>query len=346
VTKVACATVLVLAIDLVVLVARLGDGAASPVAATGVAAAVPFATTTTTAPPPPPPTTVPPTTTTTEPPRPAWYDPARPFAWTVQPYQGLGVWIDVYDWTMEITGGNPRVGPDTIDQMADQGIQTIYLQTSHRRSASDVMEPDRLLPMIDRAHARGMHVVAWYLPMLEDVHLDLRRLVAAADLPVDGVGVDIESLAVGDVAERNRRLLELSTALRNAVGDKAISAITPDLVVQQVINPGFWPAFPWVEIGATYDVVVPMAYWSVRAQPEWRSGARYVAENIDRARAATGRPDLPVHVAGGIADGVTLEDLTGMVDAIATRGALGGSLYDWATSNPTQWELLRALRVG
>jgi len=345
ITRGVCAALVVLGLDLTVLATRLSEGSGMPVAATADAKAVPMAAPTTTAPPPPTTTTLPPTTTTTLPPGPPWYDPARPFAWTVTPYQGLGVWIDVYDWTDEITGGSPRVGVDTIDQMADQGIQTIYVQTSHRRSASDVMEPDRLLPMIDRAHARGMHVVAWYLPMFEDPALDLQRLVAASNLPVDGLGVDIESLAIADPGERTRRLLDLSTQLRAAVGTKAISAITPDAVVQQVINPGFWPGFPWPEVGQMYDVVVPMAYWSVRGQPEWRSGARYVAENIDRVRAATGRPDVPVHVAGGIADGVTAEDLIGMVDAITSRGALGGSLYDWATSNPSQWELLRALRV-
>jgi hypothetical protein len=50
-------------------------------------------------------------------------------------------------------------------------------------------------------------------------------------------------------------------------------------------------------------------------------------------------------VAGGIADGVTPDDLVGMVRAIQARGVLGGSLYDWNTSQPPQWDLLRVLRV-
>ena len=88
-----------------------------------------------------------------------------------------------------------------------------------------------------------------------------------------------------------------------------------------------------------------MAYWSGR-RPEWKSGELYVSENIDRIRAATGRPDMPIHVAGGIADGVSLDDVAGMVHAIQMRGAIGGSLYDWNTSNAAQWDLLRALHVG
>ncbi|MDP1819231.1 MAG: hypothetical protein Q8K58_04980 [Acidimicrobiales bacterium] len=348
----ACAVAIVLVVDLMALMAHAGTRVDRPMVAsatelaarvrptspTPVAPAPPP--TTQPAPPPaepaPPPTTVPPTTTVAS---------ARPGAWTLGPYQGVGVWLDVYDWTNEITGGNPSVQVADIDRMADLGIQTLYIQTAHRKSAADVIEPERLLPLIDQAHARGMAVVAWYLPTLEDVPTDLRRLVAAAQLPVDGLGVDIESLAVADPAERTRRLLELSTALRQAVGARAISAITPSAVHLQVVNPGFWPGFPWAELGATYDAIVPMSYWSVR-KPAWRIAHVYVGENIDRIRAATGRPDMPIHVAGGIADGISLEDVHGMIHAIQSRGILGGSLYDWNTSQIPQWDLLRALRVG
>jgi hypothetical protein len=264
--------------------------------------------------------------------------------WTLGPYQGTGVWLDVYDWTNELTGGQPQVQPADVDRMADLGIQTLYIQTAHRRSAADVIEPDRLMPFIDRAHARGMAVVAWYVPTLEDVTVDLRRLVAADRLPVDGLGVDIESLAVGDPAERTRRLLELSARLRQAVGLGAIAAITPSAVHLQVVNPDFWPGFPWPELADVYDVILPMSYWSIRG-PEWRSGARYVGENIDRIRASTGKPDVPIHVIGGVADGASVPDVKGMVRAIQARGILGGSLYDWNTSQPAQWNALRPLRA-
>lgn len=283
-----------------------------------------------------------PAPTTTAPPAPP-PPPARPGAWTLEPYRGTGVWIDVYDWTLELTGGNPKVGPAEVEHMADLGIQTVFIQTAHRRSAADIIEPDRLLALIDTAHARGMAVVGWYLPMLEDVHTDFRRLMAATTLPIDGLGVDIESLAIGDPGLRTHLLLTLSNALRDALGDRAMSAITPSAVHLQVVNPSFWPGFPWPELGATYDVIVPMSYWSVR-RPEWRAGERYVAENIDRIRAVT-RPDMPIHVAGGIADQATLDDVAGMVRAIQSRGILGGSLYDWNTSHPGQWDLLRLLRV-
>jgi hypothetical protein len=270
---------------------------------------------------------------------------ARERPWSLGPYEGVGVWLDVYDWTLELTGGNYQVRFEDIDHMAKLGIQTIYIQTAHRRSAADVIEPDRLLPLIDRAHKRGMKVVAWYLPTLEDVTVDLRRLVAASELPVDGLGVDIESEAVADPAKRNYRLLQLSRGLRRAVGDRAIAAITPSPVHIQVVNPAFWPAFPWREVAGLYDVIMPMSYWSDR-RPEWHSGERLIGEDMDRIRASTGDPDIPIHAIGGIANLASVPDINGMVHAIQARGGLGGSLYDWNTSQPGQWKAMRPLRSG
>jgi len=258
----------------------------------------------------------------------------------------VGVWLDVYDWTAALTGGHPRVTADSVDQMAAAGIQTLFIQTAHRRLPGDIAEPERLLPIIERAHADGLAVVAWYLPTFEDLDTDFRRLMAATTLPVDGLGVDIESLAVANSGERTQRLLTLSTALRQAMGGRAISAITQSAVIMQVINPGFWPGFPWQEVGRLYDVIVPMSYWSERSQPEWPSGERYTGTDIDLVRQLTGRADMPIHVAGGIANGITIDDVGGMVRAIQARGILGGSLYDWATSQPAQWDLLKALRIG
>ena len=186
--------------------------------------------------------------------------------------------------------------------------------------------------------------MAWYLPTLVDVDVDLERLLASAELDVDGLAVDIESTVVEDPAERNARLLELNAAVRAGTPDRVIGAITPSAVHLQVVNPDYWPDFPWAEVADTYDLILPMTYWSIRL-PEWRDGDRYVGENIDRIRAATGDPDLPLHVIGGIADEATVEQVQGMLRAIDARtGVIGGGFYDWATSSPEQWAALGPLR--
>jgi hypothetical protein len=268
-----------------------------------------------------------------------------PGAWTLVPHTGLGAWVDVYDWTLELGGPEPTMTADDVDAMASSGIQTLYIQTAHTRSAAaGVIEPERLALIIQRAHDRGLHVVAWYLPTFEDVDADLRRLTESAALDVGGLAVDIESTAIEDPAERNRRLLDLSTRLRDELGtDRTLAAITPSAVHLQVVNPAYWPAFPWPELAATYDAMLPMSYWSIRTG-DLRDGERYTAANLERIRASTGDPDLPIVPVGGLAEGASVEDLTGMVDAIDAHGAPGGSLYDWATASPQQWATLDPLR--
>jgi len=250
----------------------------------------------------------------------------------------------VYDWTVELGGPDPSVTVDDVDAMAEAGVQTLYIQTAHTRSATvGVMEPPRLERIIQRAHNHRMHVVAWYLPTLEDPDADLQRLTASAELDVGGLAVDIESTAIADVAERNRRLLDLSARLRTAVGpDKAIAAITPSAVHIQVVNPSWWPAFPWHEIAATYDAILPMSYWTIR-KGDLRSGQTYTAANLERVRASVGDADIPIVPVGGLAEDSTVEDLEGMVAAIDAHAAPGGGLYDWATSTPEQWAALASL---
>jgi hypothetical protein len=294
-----------------------------------------------------PPTTVAPTTTTTAPPPPpatvkAAEVPVRDLA----PYAGLGTWIDVYDWSTTFNRGTQLVELADIDRMAASGVQTLYVQTSKWDAPTDVLEPERLLPLIHRAKAKGMHVVAWYLPTFVDPPADMGRLMAASRIPgVDALAVDIESLKFADVPERNRRLLEISTNLRAALPGVALGAIPYPPVVTEVINPNLWPGFPWQALAPLFDVWLPMSYQSDR-KPEsgYRDAYRYTAENIDRMRARLGRPDVPVHTIGGIADRTSPADVVAMVRAAAERKVLGGSLYDWRTTGPELWPALQPFR--
>jgi len=309
----------------------------------------------TTVPPPPPTTTTaapqvaakaaPPATTPppTAPSPPGNLQPAPNAAGSIQPYAGLGTWVDVYDWS-HYKGSTPTVGPDHVDQMADAGVQTLFIQTAKADTPDDISEPELLLPIIERAHARGLEVVAWYLPTLEDVDKDLRRLVASANLQVDGIAVDIEARNVGDVGERNRRLVDLSARLRNALPGRAIGAIVLPPVVLEVINPNYWPSFPWRDIAPYYDVWQTMGYWTNRTEASgYRDAYRYTDENIRRMRNNLGT-DVPVHPVGGIGDRTTEADLEGFLRAAVQQRSMGGSIYDWRTTNPGHWASLRRFR--
>jgi hypothetical protein len=353
------AAVVVLVAGIAAAISQRGDGGperavAAPVADRMIAGnapsmtlpTLPPQTTTTTTAPPTTTTTAPPTTTTTAPPPPSPEQVAAAAKLTgLVPYTGLGTWVDVYDWSALKNNGNPPFGPADIDRIASLGVQTLYLQAAHNDSPEDVLEPDRQLPLIKRAHARGLRVVAWYLPMLEDPQADLRRMLTIAKLPVDGLAVDIESRSVDDVAERNRRLIWLSHQVRAALPGKVLGGIVLPPVIMEDVNPNYWPGYPWGDLAADYDVWLPMAYWTDRtAASGWRDGYRYIAENIDRIRARIGRPDAPVHAVGGIGDATTPADIDGMLRAAAERHVIGGSLYDYRTTGDPLWPKLQPFR--
>jgi hypothetical protein len=299
---------------------------------------------TTAAPPPKPVTTRRPATTAA--PRPVVNAVPRPLpTGALAEYRGLGGWIDVFDWSNAYTGNKPSVGTAEVNRMADLGVQTLYVQAARHDSPSDVQEPDRLLPIINQAHARGMRVIVWYLPSFEDVNRDLQRLLAISRLPAESVAVDIESRAVADAAERSRRLVDLSHRLRAALPGRSIGAIVLPPVVTDVINTNYWPGFPWREIVPDYDAWMTMGYWTNRTQASgYRDAYRYTAENIDRMRANLGLPAAPVHPIGGIGDKTSVADVEAFHRAATERGSLGGSLYDYRTTGDPLWAPLQRFR--
>lgn len=271
--------------------------------------------------------------------------PTRPVAGSIEPYIGLGTWVDVYDWS-HYKNSTPVVGPDQVDQMVAAGVQTLYIQTTKHDAPGDILEPELLLPIIERAHRHGIEVVAWYLPTLEDPGNDLRKLVASANLDVDGVAVDIEARNVSDINDRNRRLIDFSSAARQLLPDRAIGGIVLPPVLLEVVNPNYWPNFPWREIAPFYDVWQTMGYWTDRT---WASGHRdaysYTAENIRRLRNNLGLPEALVHPVGGIGDETHDTDLDGFLRAAVEGRSIGGSIYDWRTTKPEAWTKLRGFRA-
>ncbi|MDQ3107266.1 MAG: hypothetical protein M3Q68_05610, partial [Actinomycetota bacterium] len=331
-------------------------------------------TTTSTAVPPPPPaetTTVPPPpeTTTTPPPAPTTTEapvraasaaPAAPPATAprarvplqqptrvvgdIAPYAGIGTWVDVYDWS-HYKGTNPTVGPDQVDAMAAEGVQTLFIQTAKHDTPDLISERELLEPIIARAHQRGLRVVAWYLPTLEDVENDLNRLVASANLDVDGVAVDIESRKVADHVERSARLIDLSRRLRQALPGRAIGAIVMPPVQLEVVNPAFWPEFPYREIAASYDVWQTMGYWTDRKPSSgYRDPFTYTDENIRRLRNNLGNPTAAVSPVGGVG-AMGNGDIESFLRAAVQNGAIGGSIYDWRTTRAEAWPALRGFRT-
>jgi hypothetical protein len=269
----------------------------------------------------------------------------------LDPYRGLGCWLDVFDWSSAYGSGSPRFGPADMASLAGRGVRTVFLQTArvtHPSPADDLLERDRLFALVDAAHAAGLAVVAWYLPTHVDQTLDLRRAYAVLGAGrFDGFALDIESRAEPDVALRNARLADLVTRVRRAAGTATVGAIVVPPTTIQDVNPNYWPGFDWALLAALCDVFVPMNYWTNRlATSPWSVAGASTTENIRRLRTLAGRADYPVHVAGGIANLVTEAQVRDMVAAVRTEGAIGASLYDVATTPDWLWPALEGVPAG
>jgi LysM repeat protein len=268
----------------------------------------------------------------------------------ISAYSQLGTWVDVYDYAPAFGSGTgtAQLTASSVDAMAASGIRTLYIQAAidSPRSSGVLEAPTLLGAFLTRAHARGMQVVAWYLPSFTDVNADLQRLRAMRDFRVgeqgfDGVALDIEWTAgIPDAARRNVALIDLARRFRAETGS-AIGAIVLPPVLLEVVNTNYWPGFPWKALAPYFDVWLPMVYWTDRTEASgYRDPQRYTAENISRIRADLGQPNAAVHVIGGIGGTSTAAEYRRFAAAARAGRAVGMSLYDYRISAPTVWPIL------
>jgi hypothetical protein len=269
---------------------------------------------------------------------------ARVAAPSLAAYRGLGTWVDIYD---AASWAHPET---VVAKMKARGVRTLYLETGNYRQSVDIVRPSGQARFIDAAHARGMKVVAWYLPSFAAPKKDLRRSLAAINFRTpsggqfDSFALDIEASIVKNVGLRNSRVLTLSSQIRAAVGSSyALGAIIPSPRGMQLL-PTYWPGFPYADLGLTYDVFLPMGYFSYR--PTDLGGAYgYTVRNVALIRRGTGDAQVAIHAIGGVGDDVSAAQVNAFVRATRDCGVTGASLYDFTTTASGGWKYLRSVRT-
>lgn len=294
------------------------------------------------------------TTTTTTGPVGVWelIEPSEPMS--VLPYAGLGSWVDVFDFdpAYQDAGRSPVVTVDDLAVMAATGVETVYLQAARLddRSPGGLAAPELVAEWLDAAAALELDIVAWYLPTFADVEADLERLDLLRRFETGrgnrfaGVGVDIEFRRdVPDDAVRSARLVELSERLSEiGIEGDVWSAIVLPPTLMEVVNPDFWPGFPWAGIAPHYEVWMPMSYWSGRTEASgFKDGLDYNVDVVRRMRTNLADPDAIVHSIGGIGDEVTEGQIRDFVESLGVTRSIGGSIYDYRTMSAGSWAVLR-----
>ncbi len=255
-------------------------------------------------------------------------------------YTGLATWVDLYD---------PRIlaRPETaVAAMARHGVRTLFLETSNYQMRQDIVRPDRIGRFVEAAHARGLQVVAWYVPSFANLARDKRRVLAAIDFQsrggeqFDSFALDIEARVVRSAAARSARLVLLANRLRAAAPDLTLGAIVPSPRGMQRLS-WYWPGFPFEQLAQDFDIFLPMGYFTYRSHQPRFSGV-YTRLNISLLREWTGNPALPVHAIGGLARDASPAQVREFVKAARAGQALGSSMYDFADTTSRQWLVLRA----
>jgi len=258
-------------------------------------------------------------------------------------YGGLGTWIDIYDheaWKRPAA---------TVRSMVAHGVRTVYLQTSNYSRKQPFVHPGGVAAFLDAARSHDLRVVAWYLPGFRDVEIDLRRTLRAVRFQTasgsrfDSFALDIESPEVARPWVRTRRLLALSERIRREVGSEyPLGAIVASPHRLRVGDPRFWPSFPWRRLAGTYDVFLPMTYYTYRVKGP-RRAAWYTAQNVQIIRQETSGMQVPIHVVGGISFDATGGETRGFVQTVRRREVLGASYYTFPGITREQWDALWSL---
>ena len=191
-------------------------------------------------------------------------------------------------------------------------------------------------------------------PKFDDLDADLRRIRAS-------VGVLERRRRVRRARARHRvdrqrarwrrcatsGSVELSRRTRDLVGGMPLGAIVLEPVLLEVVNPDYWPAFPWREDPRRLRRVDAD---DVLDQPERQERIPRRASGTPTRTSADCGPtsaasDAAVHPVGGIADAVSPADIVGFVRAARRQDAIGWSVYDYATTTSGLWPRLRGAPV-
>jgi hypothetical protein len=123
--------------------------------------------------------------------------------------------------------------------------------------------------------------------------------------------------------------------------DYPLGAIIPS-PVGMARHPTYWPGFPYLPLARTFDVFLPMAYFSYYAHDS-SAVYTYTRAVVRQIRARTATPDVPIHVIGGLAGGLGAGAMAGFVRALADCAVAGASLYEYPQTTAGQWARLASL---
>ena len=104
----------------------------------------------------------------------------------------------------------------------------------------------------------------------------------------------------------------------------------------------YWPRFPYRPLARFYNVFLPMAYATDRHVRGVNATRAYDTADVAIIRARSGKPHVPIHLIGGLANAMGVREVAGFMRAVADCAPLGYSLYAFSVTRQATWKALAA----
>ena len=181
----------------------------------------------------------------------------------IAPFQGMGVWVDLYD---DAAWADPAAA---VAGMAAHGVHTLYLETSNFNRPFPFVDKQGVAAFVDAAHDDGVADRRVVPPRFRRTWGSTPRVRR----PRSGSGPTPATRSTGSrwtsrtrtsptSSVRTARLLDLSTRLRSFAGESyPLGGIIPS-PRGIVVHKDYWPGFPYADLAAIYDVIMPMSYFT------------------------------------------------------------------------------------
>lgn len=246
---------------------------------------------------------------------------------------GKGIWVNIWNYPE-----NPDL---YCEYMKSKGVDTIWLQISRSTTAA-IVHPKKLNQILKSAHARKIKVIGWTYPYLNKPNSDARKFIYAAKYKTPD-GDMLDALAADIEETTNARAIQtFSNVLRRNLGpDYPLIAITFSPVLKRA-EPSH---YAWKTVGANFDILAPMTYWTAYKKYRSQQGAyNFTALTIKRLKEYTGNSNVKIHLIGD-AQKTSNSEISGFIKAAKDHGIQGISLYPWHKPTPSQVTLLGKTKI-
>jgi len=260
---------------------------------------------------------------------------------SLTPIEGKGIWLMNADVTKTYT-------PQQIVATAVQdGIHTLYLEVGSTYNNQGFWGQEALGTLLPLAHQNGIAVMGWIFDTLQNPAADLQLAQEAATYNVQGQTVDGLALDLEGNATMNPSVVgPFDAQLRAELGPGTL-LVAVTYPPQSLAWPGTTSAAKQASASAvftlmaqTYDAVAPMDYWHHVDTTYTAAQARsYVQTSIIDLHQWSGDPAWPVAVIGQTynmftdSNGIpSPQEVEGAMGGAEVEGAIGFSVYRWATA--------------